>query len=485
MANQSAPVRAADSGVGKPTAGARWGILAVLLSCDFMVTLDFFIVNVALPSVQRDLGAGPASVQFVVAGYGLAYAAGLITWGRLGDIHGRRRLFVLGLALFTAASVACGLAPSAELLVVARVAQGLTAGLMAPQVLAILGTTYTGADRVRAFTVAGLSKGLAGVFGQLIGGALIQSDVGGLGWRLCFLINLPIGLAALVFARRVIPESRAGGSTRLDVRGAVLVTLGLVALILPLIEGREAGWPAWSWLCLTASAVLLAAFVAHQRALTARAAAPLVNTDLFRDRTFTVGVAATTLYYASMGAFLLVLALYLQDGLGLSALGSGLVYTALGAGFFLVTLCGPAIVRRLGPRVIGVGALVLAAGWVGLGATAAATDAAAWHLPALLVCGIGMGLVLTQLTAVTIAAVPVAHAGSASGVLNTALQIGSALGVAVVGIVYYGVLGADPDAYSRALASSLIGLVALGIAIAALVRLIPSAQPVPATRTEQ
>ena len=430
------------------------GILAALLACDFMITLDFFAVNVALPAIAADLGAGPAAVQFVVVGYGLAYAAGLITWGRLGDLHGRRRMFGIGLALFTLASAACGLAPTPELLVGARIAQGVAAGMMAPQVLAILGTTFTGPQRVRAFALAGLGKGMAGVFGQLIGGGLIAADADGLGWRLCFLINIPIGLAVLA-RLRVLPESRVD-SGPLDLRGALLAAGALTAFVLPLVVGREQGWPLWSWLSLAAAAALTAVFVRTQR---------LVDVRVFAQRTFTRGAVLTTAYYAAMGAFLLVLALYLQNGLGLTPLQAGLLYTALGAGFFVVLLRGPAIVTRLGGhRVIAIGAVTLSAGWVALGATALVADGALALVPALLVCGLGMGLVMAQLTATAIADVPAEQVGAASGVLNTAIQVGSAVGAAAIGLLFYGVAGP-----AAALAASLGALAALGIVIAALV----------------
>lgn len=470
-----------DTETTAPGAGARTGAgaMAVVLACDFMITLDFFVVNVALPAIRHDLGAGEAAVQLVVVGYGLAFAAGLITWGRLGDIHGRRRLFALGLGLFTAASLACGLAPTAGALVAARVSQGVAAGIMAPQVLAILGTAYSGADRVRAFAAAGLVKGMAGVFGQLLGGALIAVDADGIGWRLCFLVNLPIGLAALALTPRLVPESRVDGPSRLDAQGAVLATAGLVAVVLPLVEGREQGWPPWSWPCLASGVVLLAAFAAHQRALTARDGAPLVDTRLFSDPGFTFGAAATTAYFAAMGAFLLVLALYLQDGLGLGPLGAGLFYTVLGVGFFLSAGRAPRLVARFGgPRVIAAGAATLVVGWIALGGTVTAVGAApaVWLAPALLVCGAGMGLVMTQLSAVAIAAVPARHVGSASGVLNTAVQVGSALGVAGVGVVFYGAL-AGPGGHPAALTSSLVGLIALGALIAA--RALRAARPRP------
>jgi EmrB/QacA subfamily drug resistance transporter len=463
---------------GRPTG---WAALVIVLAADFMITLDFFIINVAIPSIHRDLHAGPAAIQFVVVGYGLAFAGGLITWGRLGDICGRRRLFAIGLLGFTAASAVCGFAPSAGLLVAARVVQGIAAGVVAPQVLAIVTTTYTGTERMRAFAVAGLSKGLAGVFGQLIGGALIETGAFGFGWRLCFLINLPVGIAVLAAVPRVLRESRVDIRPRLDVAGAVLVTTGLVALVLPLVAGRAQGWPAWSWASLAAAAVLLAVFVAHQRFLTARERSPLVDTGLFRLRSFALGALATALFYAGMGAFLLVFALYLQDGLGRDALQSGLIYTVIGAGFFVIMLRAAAIGRRYGVRGLALGAVLVAAGWAGLALTVGERGSVLWLTPALLVCGLGLGLVLSQLTAVSIAAVPARHTGAASGVLNTAVQVGSAVGTALIGISFYGVLGESPTPadYPGALEASLAGLVVLGLVVALLIRRLPNYQRQP------
>ncbi|HVA90202.1 MAG TPA: MFS transporter [Chloroflexota bacterium] len=255
-------------------AGLRsWIILPIILAGAFMITLDFFIVNVAIPSMQRDLHGGAASVQFVVAGYGLAYAAPLLIGGRLGDLYGRRRMFALGVGLFTLASGACGLAPTMAVLTATRVLQGLAA-LLGPQVLAILGVTFTGESRARAFTAYGLTLGLAAVFGQLLGGLLIEANLAGLGWRSCFLINLPIGAAALALTPRLVPESRAPGRPRLDILGMILVTLALLATVLPLIEGREQGWPTWTWLCLITAMPLFLAFAAYQRRLGARGGAP-------------------------------------------------------------------------------------------------------------------------------------------------------------------------------------------------------------------
>src|SRR5436309_3905082 len=251
-------------------AASRWLPLPVVLAGTFMVVLDFFIVNVALPSMQSDLHASDGAIEWVVAGYALTSAVLLITAGRLGDQFGRRRVFSIGLALFTIASAECGIAGSAEMLVAARLLQGAAAAILMPNVLSIIGVAYEGADRARALTAYGLVMGLAAVGGQLIGGLLVQADIAGLGWRSCFLINVPIGVAALALAPRVIPESRDERASRIDVAGTLLITAGLTAVVLPLVEGRQHGWPAWTWVSLAAAPVILGTFVAHQRRLARR-----------------------------------------------------------------------------------------------------------------------------------------------------------------------------------------------------------------------
>src|SRR5882757_2909306 len=284
-------------------AGPSRAALPVLLAGTFISLLDFFIVNVALPDTQRTLHAGPSAIQFIVAGYGLALAAGLITAGRLGDLYGRRRLYVIGLSLFTLASAACGVAPSAGFLVAARVVQGAAAALLMPQILGIISTIYTGPKRAKAFTAYALAIGFGAVFGQLIGGVLIRLDVAGLGWRTIFLINVPIGVAAALLAPRVVPESKAQGAARIDLVGTVLLSLGLVAIVLPLVEGQQQGWPAWTFGCLAASVPLLAAFAGYQVLLAARNGSPLINLALFRARAFSAGVITSMTYQLMMASF--------------------------------------------------------------------------------------------------------------------------------------------------------------------------------------
>lgn len=463
----------------------RRGSLPLVLTGVFITTLDFFIVNVAIPSVQRDLHAGSAAVQWVVAGYGLAYGAGLITGGRLGDIYGRQRMFALGLTLFTLASAACGLAPGTAALLAGRVAQGLAAALLAPQVLGILNSAYTGPARARAFNAYGITMGLAAVFGQLVGGLLIRADLLGLGWRTCFLINIPIGVGVLALTRRLVPRSPGSGRARLDAAGTVLVTVALVAVVLPLIEGRTLGWPPYLWVCLAASVPLFGAFAWWQRRLAARGGAPLVAPVLFGERAFTIGLAVQLVFWMGMASFFLVFALYLQRGLGLDALGAGLVFVPMGAGYMVTSTLGGRLARGFGRQVIAVGALTVAVSDVLLQAAAAhigLTGRVGLLVPALALAGAGMGMGIAPLAAIVLARVSPHRAGAASGVLTTCMQLGNAVGVAVIGIVFYGALGRSdgPGAYPHAFRAALFCLGAVAVVTAVLTQLLPSSAGLPA-----
>ncbi len=240
------PATPAELTSAPPLDTRRWLALAVVVSASFMAIFDQFVVNVAIPTMQRDLHASFAQIQFVIAGYALAYAVTLITGGRLGDIYGRKRLFMLGMAGFTLASALCGLAPGPELLVGARLVQGFGAALMSPQVLSIIQVTFPPEERSKALGVYGAVIGIASLAGQALGGFLIRADLFGLGWRIVFLINLPIGGAALIAARALVPETRSAAATRLDLGGVAIVTAGLFLLTFPLVEGRDAGWPVWA-----------------------------------------------------------------------------------------------------------------------------------------------------------------------------------------------------------------------------------------------
>jgi EmrB/QacA subfamily drug resistance transporter len=461
-----------------PRLGARlrahhWAPLPVVLIAPFVVVLDFFIVNVAIPSMQLRLHAGTGAVEWVVAGYGLTFAVGLIIGGRLGDRFGRRRMFSIGLFLFTVASAACGLAPTAPVLVAARIGQGLAASLLMPQALAILGVLYEGARRVQAFSIYGMALGLAAVSGQLIGGALIQANPAGLGWRTVFLINIPIGAIGLILASRVVPESRAAGSAGLDLVGAALVTVGLTAIVLPLIEGRTHGWALWTWVSLASAPLLLYAFARHQRWLSRRGGDPLLDPELFRERAFSVGLIAQLAFFSSMASFFLVFALYLQQGRGLSPLDAGLVFTILAAAYLVASARAPQLTVRLGRRLPILGAIVLAAGHGLLAGTVfdvGTGRSVSLLAPALVLIGTGMGLVLTPLTSTVLENLAPERAGAASGALSTMQQVGNALGVAITGVIFY---GAVKHGLSHAFEISLVELAAVSVAVAACSRLLP------------
>jgi EmrB/QacA subfamily drug resistance transporter len=451
-------------------------LLALLLTAPFMVVLDFFIVNVAIPSLSLDLHASSSVVEWVVAGYGLTTAVGLVAAGRLGDRVGRMRVFWAGMLVFTLASAICGLAPSGGTLVGARLVQGLGAALVTPQVLSILSVVYQGKERARAFGIYGMTLGLAAVLGQLIGGLLIQADLFGLGWRACFLINIPIGLVALALVPRVVPESRVEGTGRLDLVGMGLITLGLTAVVLPLIEGRAQGWPLWTWLCLASSPVLLGVFGVHQSRLRAHGGEPLLDPTLFRERAFTAGLLTTLAFFASMASFFLVLALYLQPGRGLDALQAGLVFTILAAAYLAASMRAPELAARFGRRLPAVGGVVLGTGHAALAAIVAGIGTGHDVLlltPGLLLVGAGMGLVLTPLTTTVLVALPPERAGAASGALSTMQNVGNALGVALIGVVFF---NAVHSGYAHAFVLSTLVLAGLGLALALLTRLLPTVE---------
>jgi MFS family permease len=353
--------------------GSRWAPLPIILAATFMVVLDFFIVNVALPSMQTRLHASAGSVEWVVAGYSLTSAVLLIAASRLGDRFGRRRLFTLGLTVFTLASAGCGVAPSATLLVAARLVQGVGAAMLLPNVLALIGALYDGPDRLRALSAYGMVMGLAAVGGQLLGGALLAANPAGLGWRTVFLINLPIGAVALTLARALVPESRAPRSGRVDIPGTALATAGVTAIVLPLIEAQPPqahGWPLWTWVSFGAAPLLVAGFVAQQRRLAAAGGDPLLEPGMFAARAFTAGLAAQLVFWCGQASFFLVLALYLQQGRGLSALHSGLVFTILAVAYLATSMRAPALTAVHGRRVLAIGALSLAAGQLPAGGAA-------------------------------------------------------------------------------------------------------------------
>jgi EmrB/QacA subfamily drug resistance transporter len=417
----------------------RWLILALVLAVECMDLLDGTIVNVATPSIRADLGSSLAAVQWIAGGYALTFAVGLVTGGRLGDIYGRRRLFLAGVAGFTVASTLCGVARSTEMLIAFRLLQGAFAAVMIPQGFGIIRQAFPPHELQKAFGLFGPVIGLSAVLGPVIGGVLTDA----LDWRAIFLVNVPLGLAALLGGRRLLPESRADDPPTLDLPGAALVTVAAGLLVYPLIQGREAGWPAWTFASMAASVLVLGAFVAVERGRERRGVSPLVTPSLFRKRAFSAGLATALVFFAGMIGLMLVFTLYLQLGEGFSAIRAGVAMipwslgTAIGAGAGAGFL-GP----RFGRRTLHGGLAVMLAGVLSMLAVVHADAVTTLKLagPELL-AGIGMGAMLAPLFDFVLAGVDDHEVGSASGVLNAMQQLGGAIGIAVIGTVFFSISG--------------------------------------------
>ncbi len=426
----------------------QWLTLAVVLAAPLMAIFDQFVVNVAIPTMQRDLHASFGAIQFVIAGYALAYAVLLITGGRLGDIFGRKRLFLIGMTGFTLASALCGLAPTPTALIGFRVLQGAAAAMMSPQVLAIIQVTFTEKDRAKAFGAYGAVLGVSGVLGQVLGGLLIQADVWGLGWRTVFLVNVPVGLIAVPTAFVLLAEARAPLARRLDIGGVLIVSASVLALAYPLVAGRDAGWPPWTWPCLAASVPLLYVFVCFERAQATRGGSPLVDLTLFGDRAFRIGLVVLLIYGATSAGYFLILALHLQIGLHFSPLAAGATFVPDAVAFFIAASWSSRLVPRLGVRLLNIGFALKCIGLTAviltarhLGPTLHGQDLA----PALFVQGFGSGFISAPLIGFILAGTRNANVGSASGVLTTVQQIAGAIGVAVIGILFFGLLAGGAD----------------------------------------
>jgi EmrB/QacA subfamily drug resistance transporter len=443
----SSPTTTAEP--GRAPGGAdprRWVALAVVLIAGFMQLVDISIVNVAIPSIQRDLDATYAQIQWVLAGYQLAFAVMLITGGRLGDIYGRKRLFMTGMAGFTLASALCGLAQNPAMLIGSRVLQGLMGAIMFPQILSVIQVTFPPRERGTAFGMFGATIGLATITGPLVGGLLINADLLGLGWRPIFLVNVPIGIAALAVATRFLVESKAPRALRPDPVGVVIVTTGLLLLVYPLVQGRDLDWPLWTFLSMAASVLVLIGFGVYERHKKARDGSPLVDMDLFRQRSFVPGLLVAGIFFMGIPAFFLTFSLWLQIGLGFSALHAGLTGAPFAVGSAVASAASVRLAPNLGRRILSIGALLLVAGMVALIWTVDRYDGAvhSWQLlPALLVCGLGLGCVVAPLVTVVLAGIRGQDAGAASGVLSTVQQVGGAVGVALVGVIFFGLLGSQ------------------------------------------
>ncbi|WSQ09063.1 MFS transporter [Streptomyces sp. NBC_01231] len=431
------------SSVAPPTLGGL-GLFTVLLAAALPL-IDFFIVNVALPTIAADLSAGESVLELVVSGYGLAYAVLLVLGGRLGDLFGRRRFFLGGMAAFGLTSLACGLAPTAWTLVAARIAQGAASAAMLPQVLATIQAATAGPRRAKAMGLYGATAGLSMVLGQILGGVLVAATplsflfgAGG-GWRAVFLVNVPVVLVGLVLAARSVPETRAKRPEPVDVPGTVLLAAALLTLLAPLTEGRAAGWPLWTWLSLAAFPFVAAAFYAVERRADRLGRTPLVPPSLFALVSLRRGLVMILPFSVGFSGFMFVIAVALQQGAGLSPVRAGLALAPLAVTFLFTSIAGPRLIARYGTRVVTAGALLQAVG-VGLIALAAWRSWPDLGLVALLpggaIAGVGQALQLPVIFRIVLSEVPPARAGVGSGVMSTAQQSALALGVATLGTLF-------------------------------------------------
>ena len=470
-----AQILAPPAAAGEGADPRRWLTLAILLLAAFMNLLDVSIVNIAIPSIQRDLHASYADVQWALAGYTLAYALVLITGGRLGDTFGRKRLFLIGVTGFTIMSALCGAAQSPGQLIAFRVVQGAMGAIMVPQVLAVIQVIFPPRERIRALAGFGITAGLGTVSGPLLGGLLIQHDLFGLTWRPIFLINVPVGILAVVASAVLVRESRAPRPPRLDPVGVVLVSAALLLLLYPLVEGRQLGWPGWTFVSMAAAVPVFALFIWWEQVKTRRDGSPLVPLRLFAEREFSVGMAVAMTFFLGIASFGLVLTLFLQIGLGFTALHAGLTFLPFSAGVLVSSGAAARLAPRFGRGVTMAGALVIAAGMAGLIAAVHHYGAAVttWDLvPGLVEAGLGLGAVIAPLADIVLA--PVAHqdAGSASGVFNTGLQLGNSIGIAVIGVIFFGMLGTQSGPAASTVAPALrSGIVAAGVPAQAVGRI--------------
>lgn len=471
---KAAPAAAPASEVSQRT----WLALGVMLVAAFMELMDVTMANVAIPSIQANLGATESQVQWVVAGYSCAFAVGLMTGGRLGDIFGRKSMFITGLLGFMVTSLLCGIAPNPEVLITARVLQGLTAAIMLPQVLASINVWFPEDKRQAAFGLFGAVSGLGGLAAPLIGGGLINADLFGWDWRPIFLINLVIGVFALIGAIRLIEDSKAPRALKLDPLGVVVSAIVVFLVVFPVIQGRDQGWPAWIWVMLVASVPAAIIFVVIERAKIRKDGSPVVDLALFSKPGFAAGLLVTMTFFAGVVAIAFVTMIHLQEGFGFSAFKSGLALVPLAFGLILGSGISINASKKLGKVVLQVGCVVSAGAtlWLASVVSNHTTSITVWNiLPSMLVLGIGIGLVAAPLPDLVLAGVPGESAGSASGLQSTMIQIGSAVGVAVLGVIFFGFLE-DGNAFSYSLQHTLFWDAGVFALTAVLIFLIPAAK---------
>jgi len=471
-------------------ARSRTLAIVILLFASFMDLIDATIVNVALPSMRADLEATPAQLEWIVSSYMLSFAVLLVTGSRLGDIFGRRRVFIVGIAGFTTFSLLATFAPGADVLIAARVGQGAFAAMMAPQLLSTIQVLFQPKERPAIFGLVGAVSGLAAVIGPLVGGWLVTADYFGLGWRMIFLINVPIGLVIIGLALRFVPDTTSARPPRLDWPGVALASAGLFGIAFALVEGREEDWAGWIWATLAGGVLLLGIFARYQVRRERRDGAALLPMHLFRNRGYSAGLVTQLLFQGSMAGYVLVLAIYVQNGLGFSAIKAGLTLLPFSLGAFVGTAISVPLGTRLGKIVMFVGAVCQAVSvwWAVQAIHSHGAALTVWDLaPAMALGGVGLGLLVVPLIDVALATVPQRDAGAASGAYGTIQQVGAALGVAVAGVVFFNVIGVDfsQSALERGMAAA-SWVAVIGYSLCALATtLLPSRAAVQAHAEQQ
>ena len=439
------------TGASMPAAyGRRRAMLPVVLVAMFMAQFDLYVVNVALPVLQHQLSASDTQLELFVGGYAFTYAAGLITGGRLGDHFGPGRMFALGMGLFGLASLACGLAPGAGWLVAFRLVQGATAAIMIPQVLALITAAFPPQERGKALSWFGVVMGVGAVAGQVLGGVLLQVASGANGWRVIFLINVPIAIATLIFGRRNLPAAVTAARSKIDFPGMALLTAGLALILFPLVVGRTAGWPIWVWALLILAIPTLALALLWERRISNRGKmAPVLPLPLFREPAFVLGLALSIVLFSAFFSFVFCLTLVLQDGLGLTPLLAGATFGPLGLAFAIGSIAARSFIARHGAVVIIAGTVLVAFALLALEIILSTSNhqAPAWLLAIpMAAVGLGNGVAVPAVIGQVLSRIHPERVGAASGVLTTAQQFSSALGIAVIGGYFFFSLGSRTSA---------------------------------------
>lgn len=470
-----------EAGVSTPDTTAsetadprRWAAFIIMTVATFMDMLDGSIVNVALPTIQTDLSAAGFELQWISGSYALVFALLLITGGRLGDMFGRRRVFQIGVAAFVLASLLCGLATNPETLIVARILQGAAAGLMVPQVLAIVHVTFPDREKATVYAIYGTVGGIAATTAPLIGGLLVGWDLFGLDWRPIFLVNVPIGIVGLFLGFKFIPESKASEGSSLDIGGVALATLTLLALLVPLTVGHELGWPTWTFASMAVAVIGLIWFIAVERRQENSGRMALVPPSLFKARSFSAALALALACFTFTGMVMLALYMFMQAGLGWSPMHAGLTMLSFAIGAFVTASASVIVlVPKFGRAVVQAGTVLVAIGLLILWFTnqRSGGDVSSWTLaPGLFITGLGFGAAATPISLFALADVPMREAGSASGLINTMLQLGFAVGIAGAALTFFSPLDSAHgtgalETFSNALGITL--LTGVGLAVVA------------------